>query len=57
MRHKHGVRCRSDIEIYRMRRTLRRVVRKLEEALNLSRRRDGNDGIEHGRPTAAHRHR
>ena len=57
MRHKHGIRCRSDIEMYRMRRTLRRVVRKLEEALHLSRRRDGLHGIEHGRPTAAHRHR
>jgi hypothetical protein len=57
MRHKHGIRCRSDIEIHRMRRTLRRVVRKLEEALHLSRRRDGIHGIEDGRTTAAHRHR
>jgi hypothetical protein len=54
MRHKHGIRCRSDIELYRMRRTLKRVVRKLEEALRLSRRRDG---IEDERSTAAHRHR
>ena len=57
MRHKHGIRCRSDIEMHRMRRTLRRVVRKLEEALSLSRRRDDGDEIEHGRPTAANRHR
>ena len=41
MRHKHGIRCRTDIELYRMRRTLKQVVRKLEEALRLSRRRDG----------------
>jgi hypothetical protein len=41
MRHKHGIRCRTDIELYRMRRTLSQVVRKLEEALRLSRRRDG----------------
>jgi hypothetical protein len=54
MRHKHGIRCRTDIELYRMRRTLKQVVRKLEEALRLSRRRDG---IEDERPTPAHRHR
>ena len=35
MPHKHGIRCRTDIELYRMRRTLARVVRKLEEALAL----------------------
>jgi hypothetical protein len=57
MRHKHGIRCRSDIELYRMRRTLKRVVRKLEEALHLSRRRDGLDEMDHGRSTATHRHR
>jgi hypothetical protein len=54
MRHKHGLRCRTDIELYRMRRTLARVVRKLEEALHLSRRRDEE---ENERATAAHRHR
>jgi hypothetical protein len=57
MRHKHGLRCRSDIELFRMRRTLKRVVRMLEEALHLSRHRDGTQGIGHERPTAAHRHR
>jgi hypothetical protein len=57
MRHKHDLRCRSDIELYRMRRTLKRVVRMLEEALNLSRRRDGETGMKNDRPTAAHRHR
>ncbi len=57
MRHKHGIRCRTDIELYRMRRTLAQVVRKLEEALHLSRRRDGIYGIDRDRPTAAHRHR
>lgn len=57
MRHKHGIRCRSDIELYRMRRTLKRVVRKLEEALHLSRRRDGLDEMDHGRSTATHRRR
>ena len=31
--HKHGIRCRTDIELYRMRRTLSQVMRKLEEAL------------------------
>ena len=41
MRHRHGMRCRTDIELYRMRRTLKQVERKLEEALHLSRRRDG----------------
>jgi hypothetical protein len=52
------MRCRSDIEVYRVRRTLRRVVRKLEEALHLSRRRAGlATGLEHERTTAAHRHR
>jgi hypothetical protein len=56
MRHRHGMRCRSDIELYRIRRTLTRVVRNLEEALLLSRSRAGL-GFEHGRPTAAHRHR
>jgi hypothetical protein len=55
MRHKHGIRCRTDIELYRMRRTLSQVVHKLEEALRLSRRRA--EGMEHERPTAAHRHR
>jgi hypothetical protein len=49
------MRCRTDIELYRMRRTLKQVVRKLEEALHLSRRRAGI--VEHERPTAAHRHR
>ncbi len=56
MRHRHGVRCRSDLELYRMRRTLKRVVRKLEEALQLSRRRTAL-GITDERTTAAHRHR
>jgi hypothetical protein len=55
MRHKHGIRCRTDIELYRMRRTLKQVVRKLEEALRLSRRRAGI--IDDERPTAANRHR
>jgi hypothetical protein len=55
VRHKHGVRCRTDIELYRVRRTLARVVRKLEEALHLSRRRDEEEKNE--RATAAHRHR
>jgi hypothetical protein len=54
VRHKHGMRCRTDIELYRMRRTLRQVVRKLEEALRLSRRRTG---LERERPTAADRRR
>ncbi len=54
MPHKHSIRCRTDIELYRMRRTLARVVRKLEEALDLSRYRDG---IVRERTTAAHRHR
>jgi hypothetical protein len=58
MRHRHGIRCRSDIELYRMRRTLKRVVRKLEEALHLSRSRAAlRAGLEDERPTAAHRHR
>jgi hypothetical protein len=58
MRHRHGIRCRTDIELYRVRRVLKQVVRKLEEALNLSRRRDGAPkDLGHGRPTAAHRHR
>lgn len=56
MRHRHGLRCRSDIELYRVRRTLNRVVRKLEEALRLSRRRDGLRNLDE-RATAAHRHR
>jgi hypothetical protein len=56
MGHKHGLRCRSDIELYRVRRTLRRVVSNLEEALHLSRRRVGI--LENDEPTtAAHRHR
>jgi hypothetical protein len=54
MRHRHGLRCRSDMELYRIARTLRRVVRKLEEALNLSRARAG---LSDERTTAAHRHR
>jgi len=55
MRHEHGLRCRTEIELYRMRRTLARVVRKLEEALALARRR--NLSIGHERATATHRHR
>jgi hypothetical protein len=56
MRHKHGIRCRGDIELYRMRRTLRRVVRNLEEALRLARKRAGD--TKNDEPTtAAHRHR
>jgi hypothetical protein len=54
MPHKHGLRCRTEIELYRMRRTLARVVRNLEEALHLSRRRDG---VPDERQTATHRHR
>lgn len=56
MRHRHGIRCRSDLELYRMRRTLKRVIRKLEEALYLSRRRTVM-GIADERTTATHRHR
>jgi len=36
-RHKHNLRCRTEIELYRMRRTLSEVKVKLEEALYLSR--------------------
>jgi hypothetical protein len=56
MRHRHGIRCRSDLELYRMRRTLKRVIRKLEEALHLSRHRT-EMGIADERTTASHRHR
>lgn len=56
MRHKHGIRCRSDIELYRMRRVLRRVVRNLEEALHLSRSRSGASKTDEP-TTAARRHR
>ena len=52
--HKHDIRCRTDIELYRMRRTLSQVMRKLEEALHLSRRRDE---ILNERATATHRRR
>jgi hypothetical protein len=48
------MRCRTEIELYRVRRTLSQVMQKLEEALRLSRRRD--EGI-HEPTTAAHRHR
>jgi hypothetical protein len=36
-RHKHSLRCRTEIEFYRVRRTLSEVKTKLEEALHLSR--------------------
>jgi TfoX/Sxy family transcriptional regulator of competence genes len=35
-----GLRRRTDIELYRVRRTLSQVKRKLEEALRLSRHKD-----------------
>lgn len=54
MPHEHGMRCRTEIELYRMRRTLARVVRNLEEALHLSRHRGG---ITDERQTATNRHR
>jgi hypothetical protein len=44
----------NDFQIYRVRRTLTAVKRKLEEALSLSRH---NDEIRHDRPAAARRHR
>jgi hypothetical protein len=44
----------TDIQLYRVRRTLSEVKRKLEEALRLSRR-EGDD--KYARPTATHRHR
>jgi hypothetical protein len=54
MRHKHGIHCRTDFEIHRVRRTLKQVVHNLEEALLLSQRRDG---FANERPAPAHRHR
>ena len=44
----------GDLELYRVRRTLAAVKRKLEEALHLSRH---SDEMRHDRPAAARRHR
>jgi hypothetical protein len=44
----------GDLELYRVRRTLAAVKRKLEEALHLSRH---SDEMRHDRTAAARRHR
>jgi hypothetical protein len=44
----------ADLDLYRVRRTLAQVKRKLEEALHLSR---CNDEMRHERTAAARRHR
>jgi hypothetical protein len=44
----------TDLELYRVRRTLAQVKRKLEEALHLSR---CHDEMRHERTTPARRHR
>ncbi len=44
----------TDLELYRVRRTLAQVKRKLEEALHLSR---CQDEMRHERTAAARRHR
>jgi hypothetical protein len=45
---------RTDIERYRLRRTLTEVKQKLEEALRLSQLRNERD---HAQPTVTNRHR
>jgi hypothetical protein len=49
---------RTDIERYRVRRTLSEVKRKLEEALRLSRLQSGSNAeSDNGSKTVTHRHR
>jgi hypothetical protein len=47
-------RWQTEIQFYRVRRTLSEVKSKLEEALRLSRHQSDK---EYARPTASHRHR